>query len=39
LKEGFWITLLVTTAFGFLASRLPARSAVRIPAREALAYE
>ena len=36
---GFWVTIIVTFAFGWLASRVPAGSAVKITTREALAYE
>lgn len=36
---GFVVTLVVTLLFGWLASRIPARSGVRIATREALAYE
>ncbi|MCF6349308.1 MAG: FtsX-like permease family protein [Flavobacteriaceae bacterium] len=36
---GFFITIAVTIIFGWLASRLPARSAVKKSIREALAYE
>jgi putative ABC transport system permease protein len=37
--EGFLITLVTTLMFGWLASRIPARRAIQIPTREALAYE
>lgn len=37
--EGFTITLAVTLAFGYLASRAPAKYATRIAVREAIAYE
>lgn len=37
--EGFLITLATTLIFGSLASRIPARRAIQIPARDALAYE
>ncbi len=37
--NGFWITLAVTLAFGWSASRLPARGAINISTRAALAYE
>lgn len=37
--EGFLITLLTTLIFGWLASRIPARRAIQIPTRDALAYE
>ena len=37
--EGFLITLATTLAFGWLASRVPARRAIRVSARDALAYE
>lgn len=37
--SGFWITLAATIAFGWAASRIPARTAVAVPTREALAYE
>ncbi len=36
---GFFITIAVTIIFGWLASRLPAYSAVKKSTREALAYE
>ncbi|MEI6348786.1 MAG: FtsX-like permease family protein [Bacteroidota bacterium] len=36
---GFLITLVVTLLFGFLASRIPAKSAIRISTQEALSYE
>ncbi|HEY0720418.1 MAG TPA: FtsX-like permease family protein, partial [Gammaproteobacteria bacterium] len=38
-EQGVWITLLTTLLFGWLASRIPARRAVRIATRQALAYE
>lgn len=38
-SSGFWITLTVTIIFGWLASRIPAKSAIKIPAHEALSYE
>jgi putative ABC transport system permease protein len=37
--SGFLITFAVTLIFGWLASRIPAKSAVEIPTREALSYE
>lgn len=37
--NGFAITLAITLAFGWLASRIPARKAISISNREALAYE
>jgi putative ABC transport system permease protein len=37
--SGFVITLLTTMAFGWLASRIPARGAIRVSTREALSYE
>lgn len=37
--EGFVITLLTTLIFGWLASRIPARRAINVPTRDALAYE
>jgi ABC-type antimicrobial peptide transport system permease subunit len=37
--EGFWIVLCTTLAFGWLASRVPARRAIRISTSEALAYD
>jgi len=37
--NGFWITLVATLAFGWLASRIPARSAIKVSTRAALAYE
>jgi ABC-type lipoprotein release transport system permease subunit len=36
---GFLITVVVTLLFGFLASRIPAKSAIRISTQEALSYE
>jgi putative ABC transport system permease protein len=36
---GFWITLVVTVLFGWLASRFPARSAIKLPTHKALSYE
>lgn len=36
---GFWITLVVTILFGWLASRFPARSAIQLPTHKALSYE
>jgi ABC-type lipoprotein release transport system permease subunit len=38
-NTGFVITLVTTLAFGWLASRIPARKAVNVPTREALSYE
>ncbi|MBI5057772.1 MAG: ABC transporter permease [Nitrospirae bacterium] len=38
-KTGFVITLIATLVFGWLASRIPARNAVKVSTREALAYE
>jgi putative ABC transport system permease protein len=37
--EGFLITLVTTLMFGWLASRIPARRAIQVPTRDALAYE
>jgi putative ABC transport system permease protein len=37
--SGLFITLMVTAAFGWLASRIPARKAIKVPARTALSYE
>ena len=37
--SGFIITIIVTIIFGWLASRIPARNAVKIPTRDALSYE
>jgi putative ABC transport system permease protein len=37
--NGFWITLVTTIAFGWLASRIPARRAIEVSTREALMYE
>ncbi len=37
--HGFWVTLVATISFGWLASRIPARRAIRVSTREALAYE
>ncbi|MBO9703322.1 MAG: FtsX-like permease family protein [Sporocytophaga sp.] len=36
---GFIITILITALFGFLASTLPARRAIKIPTHKALSYE
>ncbi len=36
---GFWTTLATTIVFGWLASRIPARRAIKVSTREALAYE
>lgn len=36
---GFVITLIATLAFGWVASRIPARRAIKVSTREALAYE
>ncbi len=38
-STGFFSTLVITLSFGWLASRIPARQAVRITNREALSYE
>ena len=39
-QTGFWITLIVTVSFGWIASRMPAKNAVtKISTREALTYE
>lgn len=35
---GFWITLVVTITFGWIASRLPAKSAIKISTYKALQY-
>lgn len=37
--NGFWITLITTIVFGWLASRIPARKAINVSTKEALAYE
>lgn len=37
--EGFLITLVVTLAFGYIASRIPAGKATRTTVRQAIAYE
>jgi len=37
--EGFAITLVTTLIFGWLASRVPARRAIQVSTRDALAYE
>ena len=37
--EGFVITLATTLVFGWLASRIPARRAIQVSTRDALAYE
>ena len=36
---GFLITVTVTILFGWLASRIPAKSAVKVPTHKALSYE
>ena len=36
---GFVLTLLTTVIFGWLASRIPARKAIKVSTREALSYE
>ncbi len=36
---GFWITFAVTILFGWLASRIPAKSAINVPTHKALSYE
>ncbi len=36
---GFAVTLTVTLTFGWLASRIPARKAIKVSTREALSYE
>lgn len=36
---GFAVTLAITLAFGYIASRLPANKATKITVREAIAYE
>lgn len=38
-KIGFVITIIATLIFGWIASRIPARRAIKVSAREALAYE
>jgi len=37
--SGFFITLTITLGFGYLASRIPARKAITVSTKEALAYE
>jgi ABC-type lipoprotein release transport system permease subunit len=37
--NGLWITLAATLVFGWLASRIPARKAIKVSTREALTYE
>ena len=37
--SGFGITVIVTIIFGWLASRLPAKSAIKVSTSEALSYE
>jgi ABC-type antimicrobial peptide transport system permease subunit len=37
--SGFFITLFTTFAFGWLASRIPARNAIQVSTHEALSYE
>jgi putative ABC transport system permease protein len=37
--EGFAIMLVTTLVFGWLASQIPARRAIRMPTRDASAYE
>jgi ABC-type antimicrobial peptide transport system permease subunit len=36
---GFLITIIVTLLFGWLASRIPAKSAIKISTHKALSYE
>ncbi|MFZ4547493.1 MAG: ABC transporter permease [Bacteroidales bacterium] len=36
---GFGITVVVTILFGWLASRIPAKSAIKVPTHKALSYE
>ncbi|MEI6753456.1 MAG: FtsX-like permease family protein [Paludibacter sp.] len=36
---GFAITVVVTILFGWLASRIPAKSAIKVPTHKALSYE
>ena len=36
---GFWITFAVTILFGWLASRFPAKSAIKVTTQKALSYE
>ncbi|MBI4972217.1 MAG: FtsX-like permease family protein [Candidatus Omnitrophica bacterium] len=38
-KIGFVITLIATLIFGWIASRIPARKAIKVSTREALIYE
>lgn len=38
-QSGFWITLVVTILFGWLASQIPAKSVIQIPTHKALSYE
>jgi putative ABC transport system permease protein len=38
-RTGFVVSLIVTLAFGWLASQIPAQRAVSVPTRGALAYE
>lgn len=38
-SNGFWVTLVTTIVFGWLASRIPARKAIKVSTKEALAYE
>ena len=37
--SGFFITLAMTFLFGWMASRIPAKSAIKIPTHKALSYE
>ncbi len=37
--EGFWVTLIATTIFGYFASLIPARKAIMVSTRTALSYE
>ena len=37
--NGFFITIVVTLLFGWLASRIPARSAIKVSTHKALSYE
>lgn len=38
-QSGFWITLVVTILFGWLASQIPAKSVIQISTHKALSYE
>jgi ABC-type lipoprotein release transport system permease subunit len=37
--SGFLITIIITILFGWLASRIPANSAIKVSTQKALSYE